>query len=124
MAPKTPQRVAPKLFKFQRGVVVKPIGARILVQPVPEDEFVGKERVLVKPQIARNKPLAGTVVAIGNGHEWDNEFTGTWPPVEVGQLVLYGRYAGVELVMEDTPEELWPRILNVNEVLGTVEGTS
>jgi co-chaperonin GroES (HSP10) len=57
---------------------------------------------------------------VGDGHLWDTAYKGEWPPYNVGDVVIYGRYAGFELAMEDEDEELWPRVMTVDEILGVV----
>lgn len=106
-------------MKLNRRSKVRPLGQRILVKPLKDDETFGTG-VIVKPQIAENKPVIGKVVAIGDGHQ-DTNFTGEWPPLDMGQIVLYGRYAGVEIATEDEKEAEWARMVSIDEILGVVE---
>ena len=71
---------------------VKPLADRVLILPNPaEDKTAGG---LFIPDPAKEKPLAGKVVAVGPGtKEVQME-------VKVGDQVLYGKYAGTELQFE------------------------
>ena len=66
---------------------VKPLADRVLVAPAPAEEKVGG---IIIPDTAKEKPQRGTVVAAGNGTK-DEAMV-----VKVGDVVLYGKYAGTE----------------------------
>ena len=68
---------------------VKPLGDRVLVQPVEEDEQVSGGIII--PDTAKEKPQKGEVVAVGPGKD------GNLMTVIAGDIVLYGKYAGQEL---------------------------
>ena len=71
---------------------IKPLADRVLVVPAPaEEKTIGG---IIIPDIAKEKPLKGEVVAVGNGTK-DEEMI-----VKVGDTVLYGKYAGTELELE------------------------
>ena len=67
---------------------VKPLADRVLVAPAPAEEKVGG---IIIPDTAKEKPLHGKVVAVGNGTK-DEEMT-----LKEGDEVLYGKYSGTEL---------------------------
>ena len=71
---------------------IKPLSDRVLVEPnAAEEKTAGG---LYIPDTAKEKPLAGTVVAAGPGtSEVKME-------VKVGDKVLYGKYAGTEINVE------------------------
>ena len=70
---------------------IKPLAARVLVQPAPAEEKVGG---IIIPDTAKEKPQRGTVVAVGDGTKDD-------PMVlKDGDTVLYGKYSGTELEVE------------------------
>ena len=71
---------------------VKPLSDRVLVKPNPAEEMTASG--LIIPDTAKEKPLQGTVVAVGNGTK-DEEMV-----IAVGDQVLYGKYAGTELEFE------------------------
>ncbi len=71
---------------------VKPLSDRVLILPNPAEEMTAGG--LIIPDTAKEKPLAGKVVAAGPGTK-DVEME-----VKVGDEVLYGKYAGQELQIE------------------------
>ena len=71
---------------------IKPLSDRVLIQPNPAEEKTAAG--LFIPDTAKEKPLAGKVVAVGPGtSEVKME-------VKVGDQVLYGKYAGTEVTVE------------------------
>ncbi len=73
---------------------VKPLADRVLVLPAPaEEKTIGG---IIIPDTAKEKPLQGKVIAVGNGTK-DEEMV-----VKVGDEVLYGKYSGTELEYEGT----------------------
>lgn len=74
------------------SVSVRPLADRVLVEPAPaETKTAGG---LIIPDTAKEKPMKGKVVAIGNGKK-DEPIT-----VKVGDTVLYGKYAGTEIQID------------------------
>ena len=70
-------------------VNVKPLADRVLVEPAAAEQKTAGGIII--PDTAKEKPQKGTVVAVGNGKK-DEPLT-----VKVGDLVLYGKYAGTEI---------------------------
>lgn len=71
---------------------IKPLADRVLVKPAAvEEKTIGG---IIIPDSAKEKPLKGDVLAVGNGTK-DEEMI-----VKVGDSVLYGKYAGTELEWE------------------------
>ena len=73
---------------------VKPLSDRVLILPNPAEEKTAGG--LFIPDTAKEKPLAGKVVAVGPGTA---EVT---MEVKEGDTVLYGKYAGTELHIDGT----------------------
>ena len=71
---------------------IKPLADRVLIQPAAAEEKTVSGIII--PDSAKEKPLKGEVIAIGNGTK-DEEMV-----VKVGDTVLYGKYAGTELELE------------------------
>lgn len=72
---------------------IKPLSDRVLIEPSPAEEVtVGG---IIIPDSAKEKPLKGTVIATGNGTK-DEEMV-----VKVGDIVLYGKYSGTELELDN-----------------------
>ncbi len=73
-------------------MTIKPLADRVLVRPAAaETKTVGG---IIIPDSAKEKPLKGEVVAVGNGTK-DEEMV-----LKAGDAVLYGKYAGTELDYE------------------------
>ena len=71
---------------------IKPLADRVLVKPAPaEERTIGG---IIIPDSAKEKPLKGEVIAVGNGTK-DEEMI-----LKPGDNVLYGKYAGTELELE------------------------
>ena len=72
----------------------KPLGNRIVVQPIETEEQVSAGGIFI-PDTAKEKPQEGTIVAVGPGRMTDE---GKRIPmeVEVGDRVVYSKYAGTE----------------------------
>lgn len=100
---------------------VRPVGQRFLVAIIPDTEKIHGS-VLVKPDTAKTKSCVGKILAIGDGKQ-ETSYTGEWPPshLKVGMLVIFNRFAGVELRLEDAKEEEWPRLIDVTEITGVLE---
>ncbi|RFC53444.1 co-chaperone GroES [Brumimicrobium aurantiacum] len=71
---------------------LKPLADRVLVEPIPAEEKTASGIII--PDAAKEKPLKGTIVAIGNGKK-DEPMT-----VKEGDTVLYGQYSGTEIKLE------------------------
>ena len=67
---------------------IKPLADRVLVKPAPAEEKIGG---IIIPDTAKEKPLQGTVVAVGTGTKDEEMF------LAEGDTVLYGKYSGTEL---------------------------
>jgi chaperonin GroES len=76
------------------GVSFKPIGNRVVVEPIEGDEQVSAGGIYI-PDTAKEKPQEGKVVAVGPGRMTDD---GKRVPLEikVGDIVIYSKYGGTE----------------------------
>ena len=73
---------------------IQPLADRVLIEPAPaEEKTIGG---IIIPDTAKEKPLQGTVVAVGRGTK-DEEMV-----LKAGDTVLYGKYADTELEFEGT----------------------
>ena len=93
---------------------LKPLGDRLIVKPVEEEETTASGLVL--PETAKEKPQKGTVVAAGDGAIAED---GTRRPLDVaaGDEVLYSKYGGTEITVEG--DELL--VLRESDVLAKVQ---
>jgi len=76
------------------NITFKPLADRVLVKPAPAEEKTASGIII--PDSAKEKPQRGEVVAVGSGKK-DEPLT-----VKVGDVVLYGKYAGTEITIEGT----------------------
>ena len=80
------------------SVNLKPLGDRVLVEPVEEKEV--KKGGIIIPDTAKEKPTEGLIIALGTGKTDDN---GKKVPFEVkkGDRVLISKYGGTEVKLDD-----------------------
>lgn len=71
---------------------MKPINDRVVIKPATAEETT-KGGIII-PDTAKEKPQRGEVVAVGPGKD------GNLMTVQVGDIVLYGKYAGQEINFE------------------------
>ena len=81
-----------KLVIQMSKINIKPLADRVLIEPVEAETTTASG--LIIPDSAKEKQQKGTVLAVGNGTK-DEPMT-----VKVGDTVLYGKYAGTELILE------------------------
>jgi chaperonin GroES len=93
---------------------LKPLGDRVVIKPLEQKEV--KKGGIIIPDTAKEKPQEGEVVAVGKGKVSDD---GKLIPmdVKVGDKILYGKYSGTEIKLEDV-EYL---IMHQEDILGIVE---
>jgi chaperonin GroES len=80
-------------FKIVDVMNIKPLADRVLIQPAAAEEKTASGIII--PDSAKEKPLKGSVIAVGKGTK-DEEMV-----VKVGDQVLYGKYAGTELELDN-----------------------
>jgi chaperonin GroES len=94
---------------------VRPIGDRILVEPIEEKQN-GKKGGIIIPDTAKEKPMESLVVAVGIGKTDDD---GKRIPLEVkkGDRVLVSKYGGTEIKLDGKDY----RIFNGDDVLAVID---
>ncbi|MFZ5922062.1 MAG: co-chaperone GroES [Chloroflexota bacterium] len=76
---------------------LKPLGSRVVVEPVEQEETTASGIVL--PETAKEKPQQGIVLAAGPGdRDEDGDYIAM--DVKVGDKVLFAKYAGTELKLD------------------------
>ena len=71
---------------------IKPLADRVLIKAAPAEERTAGGIII--PDTAKEKPLQGEVLAVGNGTK-DEEMV-----LKAGDTVLYGKYAGTEVELD------------------------
>ena len=74
------------------NISIKPLADRVLVEPAEAEQKTAGGIII--PDTAKEKPQKGVVIAVGPGKK-DEPMT-----VKVGDVVLYGKYAGTELQLD------------------------
>jgi chaperonin GroES len=93
---------------------LKPLGDRLIVEPTEKDQKTASGIIL--PETAKEKPQEGTVLAAGPGR-LDDEGKRIKMDVKTGDVVLYAKYAGTEVKIDD--QKLL--ILKESDILAIVE---
>ncbi|MBK8024073.1 MAG: co-chaperone GroES [Chloroflexi bacterium] len=97
------------------AINIRPLGDRIIVEPVEQEETIAGG-MLILPETAKEKPQQGIVLAAGAGRR-DEEGDRIPMDVEVGQRVLFAKYAGTEIKLDG--KKLL--IMKESDILGIVE---
>ncbi|TDJ16736.1 MAG: co-chaperone GroES [Gammaproteobacteria bacterium] len=94
---------------------IRPLQDRVIVKRMEEETTSSGGIVL--PDSATEKPIRGEVIAIGPGKILDS---GKKQPLEVkvGDTVLFGKYSGTEVKLDD--EELV--VMREEDIMGVIEG--
>jgi chaperonin GroES len=95
---------------------VRPIGDRVLVEPVEAKEEKGKKGGIIIPDTAKEKPMESVVMAVGSGKAGDD---GKRIPIELkkGDRVLVTKYGGTEIKLHGKDYQ----ILNSDDILAVIE---
>jgi chaperonin GroES len=94
---------------------IRPLRDRIVVKPLEGEEKTAGGIYL--PDTAKEKPQQGEVIAVGPGKFIEEKGDRIAPPLEKGDKVIYGKYAGTEVRIAG--EEY--KILEVKDVLAKFE---
>jgi chaperonin GroES len=110
------------LQKFQSGgqkmaskLKLKPLGGRVLVEPIEQEETTAGGIIL--PETAKEKPQEGMVLAAGPG-ERDEDGERIPMEVQVGDKVLYAKYSGTEVKLDGRKL----LILRETDILAIIDG--
>lgn len=87
-------------------MIIKPLGKRVLIQEVKQEE-VTKSGIVLPGTASKEKPITGEVLAIGNEVS----------EVKVGEKVIYEKYTGTE-VKDGDIEYL---LIDMKNILAVVE---
>ena len=93
---------------------LKPLGDRLIVEPIEAEEVTASGIVL--PETAKEKPQQGKVLAVGPGRR-DEDGERIEMDVKTDDTVLYAKYAGTEVKIDDKKY----LILKESDILAIVE---
>ena len=88
---------------------LKPLADRVIIEPTAAEEVTASGIII--PDSAKEKPLKGTVLAVGNGTK-DEEMI-----LKEGDQVLYGKFAGTEIDLNGDKV----LVMRQSEVLAVIE---
>ncbi|MFP3873192.1 MAG: co-chaperone GroES [Thiohalophilus sp.] len=94
---------------------IRPLHDRVIIRRMEEERTTAGGIVI--PDSATEKPSQGEVIAVGNGKILDNGEVRALD-VKAGDKVLFGKYAGNEVKVDD--EELL--VMREEDIMGVVEG--
>lgn len=95
-------------------MAIRPLSDKLVIKVVEDAEQTSGGIFI--PDSAKEKPQKGEVIAVGPGktnEKGEKEELG----VKVGEIVLYAKYSGTDVKMDDTVY----KILSVKDVLGVIE---
>ena len=92
---------------------IRPLHDRVLVKPLDQEEKTAGGIII--PDTAKEKPMEGKVVAVGNGARGDDGKL-IAPDVKKGDRVLYGKWSGTEVKVDG--EDLL--IMKESDIMGII----
>ncbi len=92
---------------------VKPLNDRVLLKRIEQPKEQKKGGIII-PDTAKEKPMEGKVIAVGPGRFKEGKRIAL--EVKAGDRVLFGKYAGTEIKIEDVEHV----ILGEDEILGII----
>jgi chaperonin GroES len=95
---------------------LKPLGDRVIIEPIETDVETFAGGALVLPETAKEKPQQGLIVAAGPGKK-DDDGERIPMDIEEGQRILYAKYGGAEIKIDGKTL----LILKENDILAIVE---
>lgn len=93
---------------------IRPLADRVVVKPL-ETETQTAGGIFIPDTADKDKPIRGTVIAIGNGRYVDGNIVPL--QVKVGENVLFGKYAGTNIKFADI-EYL---VMREEDIMGVIE---
>ncbi|MBP8863613.1 MAG: co-chaperone GroES [Anaerolineae bacterium] len=98
-------------------VKIRPLGDRVVVEPIEEEEMTFAGGQLVLPDTAKEKPQQGKVLAVGPDIEVKDD-DGNIIGVQPGDIVIYAKYGGTQFKTREGQKLL---ILREEDLLGVLE---
>ena len=93
---------------------IKPIGDRVLVEPVAEEE-VTKSGIVLPDTMGKEKKAEGEIIALGNGEKLAKL------NLKVGDKVLFEKWGGEDIKIGKGSDEKEYKILPYDKILAVVE---
>jgi chaperonin GroES len=99
------------------SVKIRPLGDRVVVEPIEEEQQTIAGGKLVLPDTAKEKPQHGRVLAVGPDVTTEDE-EGNVIGLQEGDMVIYAKYGGTNFKTREGQELL---ILREDDILGVIE---
>ena len=93
---------------------IRPLSDRVVIEP-REMETKTAGGIYIPDTADKDKPIQGTVIAIGNGKYIEGKLLPL--QVKVGDIVLFGKYAGTNVKLDDS-EYL---VMREEDIMGVLE---
>lgn len=93
---------------------IRPLADRVVVEPL-EAETKTAGGIVIPDTADKDKPIRGTVIAIGNGKFIDGKIQPL--QVKIGEKVLFGKYAGTNVKLAEK-EYL---VMREEDIMGVIE---
>jgi chaperonin GroES len=93
---------------------IRPLSDRIVVE-AKETESKSAGGIVIPDTADKDKPMQGTVIAIGNGKLVDGKIHPV--QVKVGEKILFGKYAGTTVKLDDKDY----LVMREDDVMGVIE---
>jgi len=102
---------------WEMSINIKPLGDRVVIEPLEEDvqTFAGGQLVL--PDTAKEKPQQGKILAVGPGRR-DEDGERVPLDVKVGDTVVYAKYSGTTFKTADGKEILFLKESDILAIVG------
>ena len=95
---------------------IKPLLDNVVIKPIEADQKTASGIIL--PDSAKEKPQMGEIMAVGPGVMDDGEIVKNSMQVKVGQIVMYKKWGGDEIKVQN---EEW-MIVKQSDILAIIEG--
>lgn len=93
---------------------IRPLSDRVVIEP-REMETKTAGGIYIPDTADKDKPIQGTVIAIGNGKYIEGKLTPL--QVKIGDVVLFGKYAGTNVKLDDSDF----LVMREEDIMGVVE---
>lgn len=93
---------------------IRPLADRVVIEP-SEAETKTAGGIVIPDTADKDKPVRGTVIAIGNGRYIDGKLLPL--QVKVGEKVLFGKYAGTNVKLADKDY----LVMREEDIMGVIE---
>jgi chaperonin GroES len=93
---------------------IRPLSDRVVVEP-REVETKTAGGIFIPDTADKDKPIQGTIIAIGNGKYVDGKLLPL--QVKIGDRVLFGKYAGTNIKLDETDY----LVMREEDIMGVLE---